>query len=255
MARQRSPSFPYINIKEAVDLLQRLFNKIQMSPVNVIDAYRAIGISTNSSTSNRSLSTMISYGLLKDLGGSGEDKKIAVSELGRKICVDQRQKEKLSYYRQAVLNDDMMEQVFTYWRDGLPKDDNTIESSLKVDFGFATDRAATRFREVLKENFRYAELENYIAGISPSMMDEDDLPEYVDASKNIDQKDSIVLQSSEPAIRSDKSGELQGFAKYPIRLDGGKYGYLYIPDIITVDDANYIPEYLEIVLKKHTKNS
>lgn len=80
--RERSPDFPYRNLRESVESLSRLYGaaKTNLVPVNV--ALGRMGISPQSSLAQRATASFLAYGLLDD-SGTGKEKQVRVSELGK----------------------------------------------------------------------------------------------------------------------------------------------------------------------------
>jgi hypothetical protein len=114
---------------------------------------------------------MIGYGLLDD-EGTGKNKLVNVSELGRRIAIDIRpdSTERLRLYREAIFNEPMMQKVWNEWKRTLPRDSEAIETVLRLNYGFSNERAANRFASVIVDNYQFAQLDEYFeaAGDMPS---------------------------------------------------------------------------------------
>lgn len=162
MPRKKSPPYPYFDIGKSLDYAKKLSSEIGYTGIPVQLGMKKLGLNPNSSTSRRAITSMLSYGLLDDVGGAGLDKKVKLSELSRRIILDKRLRsvERTAAIREATLNDDMMRRAWEEWKYDLPKDDSAIEYTLRVEWDFG-DRAATRFVSVIRENYRYAVLDDY----------------------------------------------------------------------------------------------
>lgn len=156
--RKRSPAFPYVGINEVTQYLRAFYDasKGNFSPINL--AFTSMGLKTTSSTSNRIMSTMLGYGILED-EGSRNDKKVKITQIGERLLKESREELLLRVKREAVLNDEMMNNVFSKYKNSLPND-AIMKSSLEIDFQFTED-AAKRFIKVIRDNYSYAELETY----------------------------------------------------------------------------------------------
>lgn len=184
--RMRSPDFPYITLRDSIANIERLYGAAKINFVPVPVGLGKMGISLKSSLAQRGLASMLSYGLLSDKG-TGKEKQIKVSDLARKIMIETNDIERLRSIRDAALNPPIMRKAFDTWgASGLP-DENTIKSLLELQWGF-TDRAAVRFASVVRENFDYARLDEYIETSNsgePLVLEDEDVEDaYTAKSKN-----------------------------------------------------------------------
>jgi hypothetical protein len=150
--RERSPSFPYVGLDKAVERTRMLFAKAKRHEVRLTDAAADWGLGSKSSATLQTAAALLAFGLIED-SGSGENRKIKVSDLGWRILEDQRPGVKEHFLAQAALKPKLISEYAETWREGRPDDAHCI-SDLKFDKGF-NDDAATRFLRVFDETIRF----------------------------------------------------------------------------------------------------
>lgn len=151
--RDRSPNFPMIGLTKAVERTRALFDRAKRHEVRLIDAGAAWNIAPKSSAILQTAAALLAYGLLDD-SGSGESRKIKVSDLGWKILEDRRPGVKEASLAEAALKPKLIADLATHWRDGRV-DDTICISELKFERGF-TDDSAKRFLAVFDDTIQYA---------------------------------------------------------------------------------------------------
>src|SRR4051812_48542946 len=86
----RSPSYPYIPVHKAIEQARALYEKEGDYAAPLTSAVAAWGYSTKSSGGRQTLATLRYYGLI-DVAGDGDGRKIKVSDIARRIILDQRE--------------------------------------------------------------------------------------------------------------------------------------------------------------------
>lgn len=246
MARIKSPSFPYIDIGEATTKIKTLYEKVKNQAITEDDFYKALSYTPTSSTSKRSLSTIIDYGLLIDLD-SEKGKKIKITDLGRRISVDTREDVLVSLYRKATLNDSMMRKLWDeQWKFGLPDSDKDIISTLKADYGFS-DRAADRFIKILRKNYYVAALDSYI-----EFNNEGELLQNRDQENGNSYNTPNQNEPLPNTIASD-------WLNFSINLKSGKIARLSFSDKISNKEYEFLKQWFELIeedfIEKRTKEA
>jgi len=165
--RERSPSFPYVGLEKAVERTGRLFAKAKRHEVRLSDAASDWGLGPKSSATLQTAAALIGYGLIED-SGSGENRKVRVSELGWRILEDRRPGVKEKLLAEAALKPKLIAEYAEVWRDGRPDDAHCI-SDLKFDKGFNSE-AAERFLRVFDETIRFTK--SLISDTSPEREEE-----------------------------------------------------------------------------------
>lgn len=242
--RKRSPNFPYVSVKECVDLIKKLHIAVGTSKVPIVLAFKNMGLTPKSSTTDRIRASLSSYKFIEE-EIVNKEKFIHLTDLSHRIAVDTREvsDERLLAYRQAALNDPMMKKIWEAdWKRGLPKDDATIISILRIKYGFQ-EEAAKRFAVVMKENYRFCELEDYFEPLVDST--EEQKKPHEDVRNPL----------GDGSNKQDPPEEIEKLTRFPIPLDGKTFAYIYLPTAITENDAEYIPDFVNLLLKKIRKTN
>ena len=162
IARERSPSFPYLDLGVSIELLRRLFVAVKMNELRVKDVAAVWEMAPKSGSLTRYLAALGQFGLI-EATGSGDLRKVKVSASGRRILEDGRPGVKEQLCSEAALKPRLIGGLF-YGLEGMPawgRDrpaDRFAESTLKFDLKF-TSAAASRFLNV------YDATINFITGV------------------------------------------------------------------------------------------
>lgn len=245
--RKRSPNFPYASVRECVDYIKLLHSQVHTSKVPVLIAFDHMGLNRNSSSTDRIRASMSSYKLTTE-ELVNKEKFIRLTELSNRIVLDTREKERLAAYREAALNDPMMKKLWEKeWKRGLPNDDSTIISILRLEYNFQ-EEAAKRFTNVLKDNYRFCDLANHYE--IPTSQESTD-----GQINNTFTQPQDLENSYEPKEKKQLQEEFSGLTRYPIPLDSKDFAYIYLPSVVTENDAEYIPDFVNLLLKKIRKSN
>ena len=143
----RSPGYPYFPVQKAIERAQELFSQEGTHSAPLSSAVGAWGYSPKSSGGRQTLATMRYYGLV-EVAGEGDDRMIKVSEIARKILLDQREDdtERRALTRQVALMPTAHKTIYQKYPDGLPSD-GTVHHFLVFERGFNDDAA----KELLAE--------------------------------------------------------------------------------------------------------
>lgn len=90
----RSPSYPSMPLSEALEKSRKLWDKSKRFAVPLQVVASAMEYGVKSSSFAQALSTLRSYGLI-DITGVGADRKAMVSDLGQKILLDHKDRDRL----------------------------------------------------------------------------------------------------------------------------------------------------------------
>ena len=188
--RDRSPSFPYIPLAAAIDRTRQLYEKAKRYEARIADAATAWQLGTKSSSTLQTAAALLAFGLAED-SGSGEGRKIKVSDLGWRILEDKRPGAWERGLAEAALKPKMIAEYATeHWKDGRP-DDGICISELMIERGF-NDEAAARFLRVFDATIRYA-----------GLRDSDSLPDSKTESAGLDNErkhDPVVPPPTLPKV-------------------------------------------------------
>lgn len=150
--RDRSPNFPYLSLTASIDSAQKLYNSAKGNPVYISDAAADWGLSPTSSSLRRYTSALKSFGLLKE-EGSGEERKVWLTEQAIRILSDARPGVRDELLSQAALYPPILHEYATKWSSGRPNDKHAI-STLQFESNF-TERAARTFLAVFDDAKQY----------------------------------------------------------------------------------------------------
>lgn len=153
--KERSPSFPFIPLKKAVERLKEMADAHRRSPTRMIVAGQTWGYAPKSSGLLQTVAALKAFGLVDDLGG-GADRKIQISELGWRILQDARPGAKDTAIRDAALKPRLIAEYANQWLPERPSASHCL-SELHLDRGFNED-AAKLFLKVFDDTVDYANL-------------------------------------------------------------------------------------------------
>jgi hypothetical protein len=156
--RDRSPKFPYIGLGKAVERIEVLYAKAKRYDARVSDIAKDWDLSAKSSSIDRTVAAIQSFGLIED-SGSGENRKIKLSELGARILIDARPGIRESLLADVALKPPILAEYAHKWADGRPDEAHAL-SQLQLDGGF-TSEAAKIFLRVFDETIRFVSARQY----------------------------------------------------------------------------------------------
>lgn len=151
--RDRSPSFPFIGLAAAIDRTRQLYAQARRHEVRLGDAAVAWQMGAKSSATLQTAAALLAFGLAED-SGSGDNRRIKVSELGWRILEDQRPGARDRGIAEAASKPKLLAEYAALWADGRPAD-NICISELKFERNF-TDEAAARFLRVFDGTIQFA---------------------------------------------------------------------------------------------------
>lgn len=153
----RSPAYPYIPVQKALEQAKALHNQEGEYAAPLASAVAAWGYSPKSSGGRQTLATMKYYGLI-DITGEGDGRKIKVSDIARRILLDQRedQAEKRQLIRRVALTPAAHQALYNEYPKGLASA-GSVEHFLIFDQGYNKD-AAKELLEEFKQTAQFAGL-------------------------------------------------------------------------------------------------
>ena len=125
--RLRSPAYPYLDLKDAVEKTEGFYNIQDLNRISAVVATKDIGYEAGSSRGWRALASLISFGLL-DEEGVTDKREVWLSELGKEIFHygSKDSDEAKKAIRVAALKPPIHAELWDLWsRSGqLPSDDH-----------------------------------------------------------------------------------------------------------------------------------
>lgn len=155
VSRERSPSFPFIPLKTAIDRLQEFEGKFGRNPPPADRVYLAWGYKGDTSQSQQTLAALKAFGLV-EYGGSGPKRSVTMSEDARIYLRANQDAIKASLLKKLALKPVWIARMWSQWgRERHPDEVCLDELVLKHKF---TENAASLFLRVYDESISYAEL-------------------------------------------------------------------------------------------------
>jgi hypothetical protein len=150
--RDRSPKFPYIGLAKALERIEVLYAKAKRYDARVLDIAKDWDLSPKSSGTDRTIAAIQSFGLIED-SGSGENRRIKISDLGARIILDKRPGVREGLLSEVALKPPAVAEYAKLWRGGRPDDPHAL-SQLQFEGGYTAD-AARIFLRVFDETIRF----------------------------------------------------------------------------------------------------
>lgn len=147
--RGRSPSYPFISIKKAIERIEALNKSHGKAAARAATIASAWEYAPKSSGLLQTLSALKQYGLIEDIG-RGPDRKIQLTDLAWRLLKDKRPGVIEASIDEAIRKPKLMAEYLPLWYPERPNDSHCI-SELQIDRGFTED-AAKSFIKVFDEN-------------------------------------------------------------------------------------------------------
>lgn len=204
--KERSPSYPFISVKKAEERAKQFWDKHRREAARLSAVAPTWKYEQKSSGFAQTIGALKQYGLLEDVG-RGEDRKIQLSELGRRLVADQRQGAREAALKEAATKPPLF-QEYARWINDPPSEGHRL-SELELDRGF-NEAAARLFLRAFDETATYAGLAE---GDSLSSNLDDGRQETSEMNQTNEEREGT--SDFPPAVSNDL---FQQFAPGPRRL-------------------------------------
>lgn len=156
-AVHRSPSYPAVDLKTAIDRARTFYQHEKRSAASVLIASQHWGYSFSSSGGKQVLAALIAYGLMEDKG-SGEQRQVNLTDLAFRILLDERpdSAERDEALRRAALMPKIHQELFGRWPDELPSNAN-LRHYLLIEKKF-NENAVDDFIRQLRSTAEFAKI-------------------------------------------------------------------------------------------------
>lgn len=154
--RDRSPAYPFISLKVAVERLATLESYFGRHPVGALKAGLAWGMKPESSQAGQTLASLKSYGFV-DYQGSGEARVAVLSDDGRNYLRAQQESIKLDILKRSALKPKAIHEYWSKW--GADRPPNPICLDELVLKGGFSETGAEVFLRVYDETIAFSGLE------------------------------------------------------------------------------------------------
>lgn len=155
--RDRSPSFPFISLKTAVERLVAFEQTFGRHPVPVEKAGTAWSMKEKSSQADQTLAALRSFGLIEYTKANAR-RQANLTEESRKYLRAQQDSIKVQVMKLCALRPKIMRQFWSAWGPDRPIDAIAIDQ-LTMEHGFS-DAGARNFLKVYDATITYAGLSN-----------------------------------------------------------------------------------------------
>lgn len=157
VARDRSPAYPFISLKTAVDRLVAFEQKFGRHPAPLDKAGLAWGIKPDSSQAAQTLSALKYFGLV-EYSGSTISRVAAITEDGRNLMRAQQASVKTEILKAAAMRPKAINAYWDKWGHDRPIDEVCLDDLVMK--GAFTPTAAKVFLRVYDETVAFAGLTN-----------------------------------------------------------------------------------------------
>lgn len=146
--KQRSQPYPYLSLEEAIDKAQIAFDHDHDSLFSVPTVFSHWGQKSNTGPGITILSALKQFGLFEDMG-SGENRKLKLSDLALRIIRDKRPQspERQDAIREAALKPTLFKTLWERYAGNLPSEAE-LKHIMKMEYGIidtSVDRAYKTF--------------------------------------------------------------------------------------------------------------
>src|SRR5688572_8359223 len=107
--KARSPNYPSLSLAKAIEKAGVLHGRYKRHPVPVNAAFQAMEYKAGSSTGQQAIAALRAFGLM-DVQGSGENRKVQVSDRAQKILLNHPSRPTL--LREAALNPKIHKEIW-----------------------------------------------------------------------------------------------------------------------------------------------
>lgn len=156
--KERSPSYPFISLRKAVERARTLYEGHRREPARLAVIAETWGYAPRSSGLQQTVGALKQFGLAED-AGSGEARKVQITDLARRIIVDNRPGAREQALQEAAKNPRLIAEYLPRWIPTRPSDAH-CESELVFDYGF-NPPAARQFIKVFDDTVVYAQLSEH----------------------------------------------------------------------------------------------
>lgn len=154
-SRDRSPQFPFIDLKKAIERAREFEAEYKKSAGRIANALQVWKYTSKSSSGQQTIGALLAFGLLED-EGSGAERKVKLTDLAQRILKDERPGKREEAIREAALKPKALAERWAAWRTGRPPDIE-CRSELTLERGYTED-AANRFIQVYDDTLSFAKI-------------------------------------------------------------------------------------------------
>lgn len=155
-ARHRSPNFPALSLEKAVDRAKELYDSFKLNSIPERAVHEKWRYAAFGSQGLLCVAALKAYGLII-IEGSGKQRKIAISETGRRIILNAADREGL--LKEAALLPPISKEIWEHFDGFLPKKDEDLRSYLVVEKRF-NEQSVARFISDFRDTIAFTKLDS-----------------------------------------------------------------------------------------------
>lgn len=237
--RTRSPAYPYINLREAVEFAETFFKSHRALKVPASIALKEMGYSSTSGSGVRVIAALTQFELF-ETDGTKETRKIWLTDLGKTIVWPNPSdpSSSIEAVRDAALRPSMHRWLYDKYElassSSFPTDE-VLEYDLMFEQSF-TEKAARAFVKEFKETYEFADLESLVRV---------DLSKY----KNMTTHEPSPLTSLGEGLLTSLSERSEQTKTRELSqvLTKGKIARLVIPSKMSSKDFDLLIKWLQLI--------
>lgn len=155
--KDRSPAFPFIGLKTAIERAKEFYDEEKRAAAPVTVAVKHWGYKEKSSGGIQTIAALKYFGLLTDTG-SGDTRKVQLTDLGLRIVMDERtvSADRDALIKKAALMPKIYSRLWDQWGASMPSEEN-VRHHLRVDLKFS-DSTVDSFIRGYKDTISFAKL-------------------------------------------------------------------------------------------------
>jgi len=244
----RSPKFPFIPLKRAIERADQLRKKEGWNDVNINVAVGHWGYKPTSSGGKQTAAALKTYGLITD-SGSGDNRSIKLSPLCKMILLDNRDQseERENAIKTAALNSKLFKELWTkYAATGIPSDANLSHYLIfekEVNEKSAAD-IIKNFRETIE-----------FSGLTESDIIDGEVEEEAEDNGEDDNSTTVLVNQKIPANPTNRVSikKEPGMSQATFPLDEGQATFQW-PETISQESYEDLVAWIELLKNRAARS-
>lgn len=257
--RHRSPAYPGISLRSAVEKVRTLYPVMKRNAISVDSALESLN--SKSSTGLRAIAALMMYGFLAD-EGSGPARKVRFTPTGYRLnLLSEDDPEWIKIIQEAAVKPKIYREMAEEWPGSLPPD-STISKFLTLGKSYNPDVIRGLIKD-FRDTFDFAKLDDSDT-LSDDESDIEDekypvatAPKRASASlyEEVNRSTQRHEAGSDGPLRDDFT-RASGYIESPLLGDGMKaltiqlpemrQALLYLPPDYTIDDLDSVKDHIEL---------
>ena len=240
----RSPAFPFISLKRAIERAREFYDAEKRHPALGSVAASHWGFGPKSSGGLQTIGALKQFGLMK---AGGPTRQVQLTDLGLRLVLDQRPTERLEALKKAALSPKIYAELNVKWGQDLPSD-ATIRFYLTVDRHF-NENVVGQVIQGYKDTIAFSKLADYDKIASDDANEGDDLS---DSQGDVEEVQLGANTQNSPNPSIEKKPPPVGFRRDVFSLGEGE-AILQVPGSLSTESVQDLEDWLGLVLKRYRR--